>query len=157
MTINVIKKIEKAKKNQLADDEHVVSGLIINDAGAIASGAVAGGTGGLLGYFIGRKVQKKSSEKHQSDSSDSAMAAKIPSGQSIIGITNKRIAIYSWDAISGRAKNLVAEMKLGDVTVEDYKKGRMISKVTLSFKDGGKKTYDALKGNDIDAFIAAIK
>ena len=46
-------------------------------------------------------------------------------------------------------------MELGDVKVDDYKKGKMICKVTLSFKDGGKKTYDALKGNDSEHFINA--
>ena len=58
--------------------------------------------------------------------------------------------------MSGNAKDLVAEMPLGSMSVESITKGKLASRIVVSFSDGGRAAFDVPKGNDIEAFQAAL-
>ncbi len=155
--MNMAKKITKAKDPGLQDGEEVIAAMSKNDDGAIMKAAVSGGIGGLLGVFAGGKMQKKTDSKAETDSlKESAMTKKIPAGLGFFAVTNKRFLIYSHNAISGAAKELVDELPKGSVKIESVDKGKLASRVVMTFEDGGRKAFDIPKTNDIEAFQAEL-
>lgn len=150
--MNIAKKIEKAKNNGLAEGEQVLNAILLNDPGAVAGAVVQGGLGGLVGIFFGNKMKKKAETKQTEGTTPSDMSKKIPTGMSVLGVTGSRIVSYDFNQMSGKAKDLKAEFKVGDIKVESYEKGTMAHKLVLSFSDGGKRAFDLPRGNDIESF-----
>lgn len=153
--MNIIKKIEKAKNNQLNEGEQVLAAVTLQDAGAISKAAVSGGLGGLIGVFAGSKMQKKTDANTEGMQS-SEMSQKIPTGMSVVGVTDTRVVAYNFDALSGKAKELQAELNRGDIQVESFEKGKLAGKLVLSFSDGGKRAFDLPKGNDLEEFKSVL-
>ncbi len=153
--MNMVKKVMKAKKTGLNEGEQVLAAISVNDDGAIMKAAVSGGVGGLLGIFVGSKMQKKTDTKADG-LTESDMSKMAPRGQSFIAVTDNRILFYSFAAMSGNAKELVAELKRGDIQIEDVTKGKVASRVVFSFSDGGRRAFDVPRMNDVEALRAVL-
>ena len=155
--MNMVKKIHKAKDSGLKDGEQVLTALLKNDDGAILKAAVSGGVGGLIGLFAGSKMQKKTDAKAENDQlKESELSKTIPAGLGFIAVTDQRVLVYSHNAISGNAKELVAELPKGSLKIVDVQKGKLASRVIVQFSDGGRVAYDVPKMNDIDEFSAQL-
>ncbi len=153
----MVKKVYKAKDTGLQEGEEVLAAISKNDDGAIMKAAVSGGVDGLLGVFAGRKMQNKTDSKAEADNlKGSDMTAKIPAGLGFFAVTDKRFLIYSHNAMSGNAKQLVAELPKGSVKIESITKGKLASRVVMTFSDGGRKAFDIPKMNDVEAFQAVL-
>jgi hypothetical protein len=153
--MNIIKKVEGAKNNGLREGERVLAAISVNDDGAISRAAISGGVGGLLGIFIGSKMQKSAQSKN-GDVIKTELSEKMPYGVGFIAVTDTRIALYSADLFSGKAKELKAELKKGDFKIEKFEKGKLSGSLVLIFADGGRRVFDVPKGNDLDAFQAVL-
>ena len=155
--MNMVKKIYKAKETGLNEGEEVLAAISKNDDGAIMKAAVSGGVGGLLGVFAGSKMQKRTDAKGEADQlKASDMTGKIPAGLGFFAVTDQRFLIYSHNAMSGNAKELVAELPKGSVKIESVEKGKLASRVIMTFEDGGRKAFDIPKMNDVEAFQATL-
>ena len=56
--------------------------------------------------------------------------------------------------MSGNAKELVGELKRGDMSIAEVEKGKLASKVIFDYKDGGRRAFDVPKLNNIEDFQA---
>lgn len=149
--MNIAKKITNAKNNELKPGEEVKAAMTLQDKGAIAGAAITGGLGGLLGVLIGRKVISGSKGDY-SDLKESKMSSSMPGGMSIIGITDRRVVVYDFDSIRGKAKNLIAEFEKKDITSMEFKKGKIAHTLVMTFSDGGGRVFDLPRINKLDEF-----
>jgi hypothetical protein len=145
-----IKKIEKAAHAELTAGEEFVSGVFLNPLGFTSKlmmkelggvvGALLAGPGGDAGGLV----------------SDTGTAARFPDDRVWLGVTNKRVLLWSHGVVAGKPKKLLLELPRADLTEVQLDGQKMVHAVVLRFSDGTGRLYEAPRlMNDAPAFARA--
>lgn len=152
--VNWVKKVEKFKENQLTQGENVLSAVFFQPVGAMGE-ATGKASLGLIGTLISHKMT--SGKKQANKTFESKMSKSFPDGGVVVAVTSGgRILVYEHSAMSGKPKKLIQQYEVGDFKVDSAKKGMLKTDVTLSFKDGGLKTFELAKGQNLDDFTKSL-
>ncbi len=147
------KKVSKAAAGDLQPGETVVAGVFLAAPG-VAKKAAAFGAGGLIGAAVASKLTTKDDGTIVSDE---GIAASVPDGPIVVGLTEQRVLLYSHGKLSGKPKDLVHSMARSDIAAVETEPGKVATKLTIVFADGTGKRYEAPRvGNSTDAFAAAF-
>lgn len=152
--VNWVKRVEDFDGNQLESTETVEVVAFLQPAGAVAQ-SMAGGVGGLLGSLIGSSSQKKAANKRGDTTSPQTEA--FPAQPLIVAITNKRIVAYKQNALSGKPNQFIRDVQFKDITNVEFTKGKTAHTLTVSFADGGQKSFDFPRGQKHEDFVEALK
>ncbi len=149
------KKITKAVGGDIAADEQLEDGLFLNPSGT-TTGLMARQMGGLVGAAIAGKVQKNRSEASELVT-DSGLAAEWPEHPVVVGLTGRRMILWSHSQMSGKPKEKVGEIPLEQVARFDVEKNKATYAATIHFSDGTAKVLEAPKiQNKPERFAASF-
>ena len=152
--VNWKKRITGFAENGLAEGENVSGVASLQPVGSLTE-ATGRASFGLVGMFVGKKMT--SGKKDANEMSSSSMSKEFPDGVVIVVPTSKgRIMVYEQSVMSGKPKKLLKEYKTGDFKVESIKKSMLKSDITLSFSDGGLRTFEAAKGQNLEEFQQSL-
>jgi hypothetical protein len=144
----ITKTLEKLADG-LVDGETVISGLRVNLKGT-ALGVGFAAMGGVLPALAGGKAMKPGQ--------DQAEASGIPfSQQMALGLTTRRIIIWSRSALSGKPKEIIGEIGLTEVSDATFAKGKLGDLISLIFAGGKKLELESVKVDKGEEFVAALK
>ena len=128
------KKIMKAVGSDLAADEQLEDGMFVNPGGT--TGRMMGRElGGLAGAVIANKMQAKREETAEHPS-DTGTAASWPRQALVLGLTGKRMIMWSHSQMSGKPKEFVGEVPLEQIAGIDVEKNKATFAVSFLFTDG---------------------
>jgi len=147
------KKISKVAGSTLQPGEQVREGILCQPSG-LTSQLMARSIGGIAGAAIASKLRTKDDGTIDSTS---GIAGTVPDGPIAVGLTDRRVLVYSFAKMTGKPKDLLLTMPASDLAAVDVQKGTAAHKVTLMFADGTGKTFEVPRiGNDPEAFAAAV-
>ncbi len=164
--IDYIKKIQKKAGHDLEAGEQILDARVISPAGHALRGAVGGAVFANLGtgakMIADRRARNIDSAQRAAIEARGGMAADFPTGKCYFTLTDRRILVHSFGAMSGAPKDLLAAYPLTDFAGIDAKQGKLISKMTLVMADGTSVPLEVYKGggdpaNLVGAFNQAIE
>jgi len=136
-----VKKIKKARAEDLQDGEVLQAATIGQPSGTFSRQAV----GGLIGVLAAKKVAEKR-QQSLDDSGDSGMASSVPANQQIvIGLTDRRVLFFRQGAMSGSPKELAAAFELRDVHEMTLEKHKMTYSLVIRFVDNSARMFECVK------------
>jgi len=148
------KRVATFTDNGLAEGEEPICVAFLQPVGSLTE-TTGRATFGLLGMLVSKKMT--SGKKNDNAVQASAKSKAFPSGAAIVAVTNQgRIMVYEQAALSGKPKKLLQEYKIGEIKADNVRKGMLKSDMTLAFSDGGRRTFELAKGQNIDEFVAAL-
>lgn len=152
--VNWKKRVADFDENGFSPGEEVLAVASLQPVGSLTE-ATGRASFGLLGMFIGKKMT--SGKKDANELSSSTMSDAFPDGVVIVAVTSRgRLLAYEQGAMSGKPKKLLHEYSKGDFTVESIDKGMLKSDMTIKFSDGGSRTFELAKGQNLDEFKNAL-
>jgi len=151
---NYLKKVVKAKGGELPADEEFTAATFTNPAGAAARSA-GFGVGGVVGGAIAARAGSKREDEH-GEAHRSGLAERLPSGQLVLGLTNKRLLVYSFAQMKGGPKDLIDEFPLSDLAGADIEKLKLVYRLVLRFADGSVVDLDAGRAAGAPEFAEAL-
>ena len=128
------KKIMKSVGGDLAADEQLEDGVFLNPAGT-TSGMIGRQAGGLIGAAVASKMQKNKAEA-STLATDTGIAAEWPEKPVVVGLTGRRLLLWSHSQMSGKPKELIGEIDLDRVAGIDVEKKKATFDTTIRFTDG---------------------
>lgn len=145
------KKVQKATRDLPAGEE-LLAGMIVAPFGftsKLMMKDLAGVIGGLLLAPRGERPALVT---------DAGIAADFQEAQMWLGLTNKRLLVWSHSVMSGKPKRLIHEMPSADLTAIEMEAHKMVHAVVLRFSDGTGRLYEAPRMlNDAPAFAEAVR
>jgi hypothetical protein len=149
---NWANKISKAAAGELQPGEQVVAGMFVQPLGS-SSRMVGAATGGLVGAALASKLRTKDDGTLVSDTGS---AASLPDQKLAIGLTDRRLLVYSFGGLMGKPKELLTSLDRSALAGVDVQNGKLANRVTLVFADGSGKMYEAPRMNSgTDDFVRA--
>ena len=128
------KKIMKTVGSDLAADEQLEDGMFLNPAGT-TSGMVGRQAGGLIGAAVAGKMQKNKAAA-STLVSDTGIAETWPKHPVVVGLTGRRMLMWSHSQMRGKPKELIGEIPLEQIAGIDIEKKKATFDATLRFTDG---------------------
>ncbi len=153
--VNWNKRVASFDDNRIKENEELLAVGFLQPEGALMKASMSYGIGGIIGMFVGSKMQKRTDEKSRTDRK--GMAKDFPGGNIIAAVTNKnRVIIYEQNALSGKPKKYLKEYTTDDFVSTDLQKRKLAHLLTVNFKGGGVISFDIARGQDIETFIEAL-
>lgn len=148
-----VKRIHRFRGEDLDPGEQVRAAVLLHPSGN-SRRLSAGAVGGVLGVLIAARVGRAGRERPVAPAG--GVAATIPDGPLVVGVTDTRILVFGQSATSGRptvlrvvlARDAVASIDVGTGVFRD---------VTFAFADGTSRRFET-PGTDrsIDRFVAEL-
>jgi hypothetical protein len=149
------KKITKAVGGDLAADEHLEDGVFLNPSGT-TSGMMGRQAGGLIGAAVAAKMQKNKTAT-STLVTDAGLAADWLSKPVVVGLTGRRMLLWSHSQMSGKPKELIGEIPLENVASFSVEKKKATFDTTITFTDGSGILLEAPKiANKPERFAASF-
>ena len=108
--------------------------MFLNPAGTTA-GIMGRQTGGLIGAAVAGRMQENKAAA-STLVSDSGLAETWPSQPVVVGLTARRMLLWSHSQMRGKPKELIGEIPLGQIAGIDIEKKKATFDATLRFTDG---------------------
>ncbi len=134
-------------KGSLRPGERVLAALRAQPPGS----TLAMGIGGLAGAAVASKMAKNAKEAGAAG----AMASAWPNGQCGVGLTDQRLILFNF-SMMGKAKDLVAEYPIEQVTSIEQEKKKITDAVRFSFADGSAIQVEVKKLEKTEEFTGAF-
>lgn len=127
--VNVKKKVEKARdKLGLQPGEEVLGGCTTNPKGNMKR---------LMAWQLGGAIGAAIAARGNGDApADGGIAARFPSAQSFVCLTDQRLVVTSVALMSGSPKELTAEFSKAEVAAIEVDGGVAAMPITIAFSDG---------------------
>lgn len=146
--VNVKKKIEKsADKLGLRPGETVIAGCTTNPSGTMKK---------MLATELGGVLASSLAGQTGSGDVESGSAARFPTGQHFLVLTNERLFAAKVSAMTGKPKEIAAEWDRSDVETIVVEDGKMAMPLTIVFADGTVVQVEGAKGSDPAALGTAM-
>lgn len=148
------KKITKSVGDDIRPDEQVEAGLFVQPGGM--TGALMGRElGGIVGHVTAVRSQSKK-EANQGIVRYDGVAASIPNANTVIGLTAGRMLFWKHGKMSGKPKELIAEVPLSEIAALDMEKGKLTHALVIRFADGSAVAFEAPRIGRPDTFREAF-
>ncbi len=163
--VNFIGKVQKKAGHDLTEGETILDARVVQPAGMTVRNAVASGITQQGNAFIDQRVQRwrirAEQTKRAEVESGGEMAAAFPTAKCFFTLTDRRVLIHSFSAMTGNPKDLLATYELTDFAGMDAAAGKLVSKLTLYMADGSSVPLDVMKGGGdpqalVEAFNSAL-
>jgi hypothetical protein len=158
-------KVQKKAAADLTDGEVILDARVVQPAGKTMrnafSSAVFQQTGALIDMRVQRWRERAENAARMDLEASGAMAAAFPTAKCFFTLTDRRVLVHSFSAMSGNPKELLATYPLADFAGMDAAAGKLVSKLTLYMADGSAVPLDVMKGAGdpqrlVDAFNVAL-
>ncbi|MEX1207580.1 MAG: hypothetical protein WEE36_03105 [Acidimicrobiia bacterium] len=153
------KKLAAVAEAVLQPDEALLAGVRGMSKGStkhIVGGAAGGVAGGAIGAVVGQRVGKAERE----EGADQLAGAGLPTlpPQLALGLTHKRLLIFSRSTVSGKAKDLVAEIPRDRIArIEGEDKGKLApNRLTVHLKDGASVDFEIVRLDGFQTIVDAF-
>lgn len=164
--VDFAKKVRKKASGDLSDGEEILDARVVQPAGKTFRNAFSAGAMQGVNAAIDGRIQHWRIRAEQSDQADvdatGMMAAAFPTDKCFFTLTDRRVLVHSFSAMSGNPKDLLATYALTDFAGMDAVAGKLVSKLTLYMIDGSTVPLDVMKGAGdpqtlVDAFNLAVE
>ncbi len=146
----ITKILQKLSADYLADGEELKIGLRVNLKGTALGVGLTAGIGGVLGAVAGSKTLQQGIEQ--------AKESGIPfSQQMALGLTDKRIIVWSRSQMSGKPKEIIGEIPLTDIKGVQFEKGKMGDLIGLRFSEDKILELESIKVDKGEDFVGTVK
>lgn len=147
-----MQKISKNVGTDLAADEKLEGGMLVNPAGML--GAMMGKElGGLAGAAIAAKL--KSDEGVATAAA--GLASTLPKEPLVLGLSHRRMFVWGHSKLTGKPKGLIRTFDLDEVAGIALTPQKATVGVAVDFADGSAITFEAPKlMNDPDRFAGTF-
>lgn len=163
--VNFVKKVQKAAGSDLEPGEQILDARVIQPAGQAMRNAIVAGATRQVSATAHARMDRWRRDRNAADRADQAtsgeMAAGFPEGKCFFTLTDRRVLVHSFAAMSGNPKDLLATYPLTDFAEMEAAAGKLVSKLTLHMADGSSVPLDVMKGggdpqNLVNAFNTAL-
>lgn len=163
--VNFAKKVQNKAGHDLETGEQILDARVVQPAGqALRNAAVAGAARQVsagMTYRMNRWQDRRDAEHQAQVAATGALAAGFPEGKCFFTLTDRRVLVHSFAAMSGNPKDLLATYPLTDFADMEASGGALVGKLTLTFADGSSVPLDVMKGGGdpkklAEAFQAAL-
>lgn len=163
--VNFIGKVQKKAGHDLLADETILDARVIQPAGMTVRNAIIAGVTQQTNAVIDQRIQRWRFRAENADRAEveasGAMAAEFPTAKCFFTLTDRRVLVHSFAAMTGNPKELLATYDLTDFAGMEAAAGKLVSKLTLYMADGSNVPLDVMKGGGdpqalVDAFNAAL-
>ena len=149
---DVVQRLTMLASDQLTQGETVVAGARCSPLGSTKQRAMGAGLGGLIGALAATKG---------SGSTGHVLYGEALPQDIALGLTDRRILIYSVGSFSGRTSNVLREIPLAHVAGVEHEEGRFLGRkiirFSLCFSDGSRLELESPSGaKDTQAFCHAL-
>lgn len=140
--VDIAKKVNK-KSDLLERGEKALAATTLMKKGQFKKSVAAGAIGGVVGHLAAARMNKG-----DQDVVDGSMADAFPQmPQSILALTNQRWILFEQSTMSGGPKDIVDTWPHDSIQRVDMEKGKLMSRLTLTFSDGSTVELEAPKAN----------
>lgn len=153
--VDWVKKIRKSVGADIAADEQVEAGMFVQPAGT-TNGMMSRQLGGIVGAAIANTLSSVKGES-QELSRDTGLAADVEAQPLVLGLTSRRLLMWSHSTMSGKPKELKTAIPLDRVAAVEMEKNKMSTAVVIAFDDGSGLTVEAPKMQKPDEFLQAFR
>ena len=154
-----IKKVQKKAGHDLEAGEQILDARVVQPAGLAMRQAVSGAAfahiGGGAKVLMDRRTARYSNAQRAEIEGRGGMAADFPTGKCFFTLTDRRVLVHSFAAMTGAPKDLLAAYPLTDFAGIEAKQGKLISKMTLVMADGSTVPLEVFKGGGDPANLVA--
>lgn len=163
--VNFVKKVHKKAGHDLVAGETILDARVVQPAGKTMRDAISAGvmvhTGAVIDARLARWRAQAENEAAAAILQNGGMAAQFPTEKCFFTLTDRRVLIHSFAAMTGSPKELLTTHHLTDFASMEAAQGKLVSKLTLFFADGSSVPLDVMKGGGdpvslVDAFNAAL-
>ena len=148
--VDIAKKVNK-KSELLEPGESCVAATGILRAGQFNKSVAAGAIGGIVGQAVAAAMNRG-----EEDAEAGTMAEAFPRlQQAIFALTDRRWIVFEQSAMSGGPKAIHAVLDHGDITGLEMENGKLMGRLTLTFRDGSDVTMEVPKANKPQKLIDA--
>ena len=150
--VDIAKKVNK-KSELLEAGESCVTATGILKAGQFNTSVAAGAIGGIVGHAVAAAMNRGEAAVEEG-----TMADRFPRlNQAILALTTSRWIVFEQSAVSGGPKEVHTVLPHGDITAIEMAKGKLMNRLTLTFRDGSDVTMEAPKANKPQHLIEAAR
>jgi hypothetical protein len=110
-----------------------------------------------IGGAVGAVVADRQASKAKAAAGEGSTAAAWPSGNTAVGLTNRRLMLFNYTAL-GKPKDLVAEFPLDQVTTVELEKKKVTANaLRFGFTDGSGVEVECAKLEKTADFVQAFQ
>lgn len=140
--VDIAKKVNK-KSELLERGERALAATTLMKKGQFNKSVAAGAIGGVVGHLAAARMNKG-----DHDVAGGSMADEFPQmAQSILALTDQRWILFEQSVMSGGPKEIVGAWPHDAIVSIEVEKGKLMSKLTLTFSDGSTVGLEAPKAN----------
>ena len=148
--VDIAKKVNK-KSELMEPGERCVAATGILKAGQFNRSVAAGAIGGIVGHAVAAAMNRG-----EDAPDENTMAEAFPRlHQAIVALTDRRWIVFEHSAMSGGPKAIHTTLELSDITAVEMEKGKLMNRLTLTFRDGSEVTMEAPKANKPQQLVDA--
>ncbi len=163
--VDFVKKVQKKAGGDLVEGEPILDARVVQPAGKTMRNAFSAAaiqhTGAFIDYRIQRWRSRAENSANAGVAASGAMAAGFPTDKCFFTLTDRRVLVHSFGAMTGAPKDLLATYHLTEFAGMEAAAGKLVSKLTLFMADGSTVPLDVMKGGGdpqrlVDAFNTAL-
>ncbi|MFV0317138.1 MAG: hypothetical protein ACK5O2_09300 [Microthrixaceae bacterium] len=163
--VNFVKKVQKKAGGDLLAGESILDARVVQPAGSAFRNAISAGVAAHTGALIDQRIDRWRRGAEAAARGDieatGGVAVDFPTVKSFFTLTNQRVLVHSFAAMSGAPKDLLAVYPLSDFAGMEAAAGKLVGKLHLYFLDGSAVSLDVMKGGGnpqalVDAFNNAL-
>lgn len=139
------------KRGQLLAGEEVIAGCFCSPMGNLGSTVAFGATGAIVSEA---KAKKKAAQATAGE--QATLAAQIPAGRALIGVTGHRVVVFGFGSALGNTKDLEASFEFSQIRQFDAEHNTMTSSMCMTFVDGSFRWFESVRGGKPKEFAAAM-
>ena len=163
--VDFIKKVQKKAGSDLEAGETILDARVVAPAGQAMRQAIAGGAFqyGAAARIVAQRHAAAGDRRHdEAMDAQGGLAAGFPTAKCFFTLTDRRVLVHSFSAMTGSPKELLATYPLTEFAGMEAQQGKLISKLTLIMADGTTVPLDVFKGGGdpqdlIDAFNSTVE
>jgi hypothetical protein len=147
-----VKLIHKHRSQDLHPGEQVAAAVFVQPMGSMGA-SVAFGVAGAVGKAAADARRKKG----EAEAAPDTIAARMPGGRLVLGISPQRLLVFEHGTMSGRPKELVAEFGWDQIAGIDLGEGKLSQQLTIRFADESEAVVQAMKLAKPQPFVDAYR
>lgn len=150
--VDIAKKVNK-KHELLQQGEHALAATTLMKKGQFKKSVTAGAIGGVVGHVAAQRMNNGDQTVVEG-----SMAEAFPQmPQAILALTDQRWVLFEQSTMSGGPKAVVDSWDHDTIVSVSVEKGKLMSKLTLTFRDGSAVELEAPKANKPAKLVEAAQ
>ncbi len=150
------KKVNKGCSDALQPGETFVAATYVEPPGVIGRTVAFGAVGGAIGMAAGHKMAKKKEAEAEAMGSSLGVADQFPKTKTVLAVTEGRLLAFKHSALSGKPKELLFEVPRPQIAASTYSKGKLLTKLQLTFADGSAIAFEGAKAGKPEKLAEAL-